>query len=343
MPRWVDRALKQASEIAKYNGRYVLEENLIRINNILSYDDMMYFKDEDCEVINENLITSSSIDDLMTCIDQISTVFGIDFCSFCVVDESSGKTFNPKIITNYPSWWVTRYIESSYDGSDPIMMNAKITQRAFYWDELVSGGEDMQLVLKEAERNDLAKSGFVAVSKLDTGDKFALVASSRDGAENFRDFFKDKEEDFCAICDELSYSMYRIVARNREIEVSLSSNMSAYMRAVASGATDDELEELDYVFGSHKTMETSVCRLFQARTLTEAMVIATRSGFLSEPPLSISDVRMVGDSKRSELDVALVQTIHRDTQGSMIVLEPQPLAIASEGEVPQWVHKPSND
>ncbi len=339
MSEWVSEALSAAAQLSTAADDTQLYNDICRVQNILEEREEFYLRDPRVEEICIAIEEAQLICELSCAIKKISNIFDVKFCTFCVLEEVSGCAYSPKIITNYPATWVEKYISSGYDSNDPIMVHAALSEDDFYWSDVICGSPFMQAVMDDAHRNGLGRSGFTSLCVHDDGDKFALVACSDLAPEEFKKEFAFKQADFGEVCAVFADAIHRIVGRDRNVMNNLSPDAMRLMRAIATGATQDELEKMSFIYGSYWTVEKETCRRFQTRTLMEATVMAARMGLLNTSPLTDDDVQVVAPSP---LGVGLELEYDRDlagAKGRFQILDYVQAANVAEPMPPIWIPK----
>lgn len=166
---------------------------------------------------------------------------------------------------------------------------------SFYWDSLPGNGPRLAGFWEDSVAHGIGPSGFTQPITTERGDTVGVSVCSKMEPEAFRDHFGPYESDLFSLGIFLADAFCRLASDDRPDKFNPTDDQLLILRAVAMGASEEELRVRTYQYGSYATLERSICALFRTRTVPQAAVLAARIGLLAEAPLVKADILTSSD------------------------------------------------
>lgn len=83
-----------------------------------------------------NAQTAKNLDELCTIFEKTLSAFGFERWAYQVLSAAHDTEKTPVILANYPTEWVTHYIEKQYNRIDPVIINGPKEVVPFSWSNL---------------------------------------------------------------------------------------------------------------------------------------------------------------------------------------------------------------
>jgi len=261
MQTWAKAAMQELSDLAVAANAKSLQKDLQRICEQLEFEEVLFLRHESSDAL---------IDQLCECAVSTDFVPGFNF-------------LNSKLITNFPDNWVNEYIKERYFSVDPVVAAVGKKDR-FFWSELQEMPPFSRCVLSEAERFHVGPLGFTLRVNQPGCLTYALSLCSN-SLEN-REFERRIhcfESDLEAVAKHLATMLGRTV--HRSSYESITEDHLSYLREIACGADIDEIRKRDVTYGTFHAIEKDICYKLNAKSLTQAVLIADRQGLFKAPTL----------------------------------------------------------
>ena len=289
MAAWIERTLFRTIELLARQGQAGLASEIKRISEIIDITEVEAFLLPQAETIIESIIESDSINTLGSHLDKICEIFQVKHCSLVVIEENSTNSYPIRVITNYPRDWIDSYIDYRFIDIDPATSRSKNSLYSFFWKPNSSISEKGKVFFERAASFGIGSTGYTSIIKTKSGDKFGFHVCTDEKYEEFISRFSSLRFDFEKVAFNLCESFCNIVMFRIE-DVYLTPDQLRLLRAVSIGASNIELSDLEFSYGSLETVTKSTLQTLKSKTLTEAAVRAARSGILSSTPIDKSEV-----------------------------------------------------
>ncbi len=143
---------------------------------------------------------------------------------------------------------------------------------------------------QDSAAHGVGPSGYTQPITTERGDKLGISVCATVDPETFRTRFERYESDLFSLSIFLADAFCRLATEDRPSTFNPTDDQLHILRAVAMGASEEDLRERRYQYGSYVTLERSICALFCTRTVAQAAVLAARIGLLAEAPLTKADI-----------------------------------------------------
>lgn len=282
MQTWAKAAMQELSDLAVAANAKSLQKDLQRICEQLEFEEVLFLRHESSDALIDQLCECAVSTDFVFFLNELCNAFGFDNASVLAVDP--GFNFlNSKLITNFPDNWVNEYIKERYFSVDPVVAAVGKKDR-FFWSELQEMPPFSRCVLSEAERFHVGPLGFTLRVNQPGCLTYALSLCSN-SLEN-REFERRIhcfESDLEAVAKHLATMLGRTV--HRSSYESITEDHLSYLREIACGADIDEIRKRDVTYGTFHAIEKDICYKLNAKSLTQAVLIADRQGLFKAPTL----------------------------------------------------------
>lgn len=137
----------------------------------------------DLELINKMLACSSEAE-LETQFNKVLNRLGIHHFGYFNIPKTDN--ISPKIITNYPSAWVTHWVESHYDKVDSSVALCKVTTEPFTWSfsrDVFAQNKSLQCYWDEAAQFDLKDGISIALPSNGCNTGFGYALNTNEDSE----------------------------------------------------------------------------------------------------------------------------------------------------------------
>lgn len=290
MTQWVQTSIIQAIQSLAAQGDTQLANDLKRISELVSTSDVSLLRFPESDVLLKQILDAKNTETLNKVLRDLCDAFSFQYATFHVVREGTQNFYASKVITTYPSAWVNDYVSKNFLSIDPVIEHSSICDGSFFWSELELSDDMSELFMQEARNAGIGAAGYTCVVDTDAADRFALSVTSNEDRGVFDLRVEDLASDLMGLATEFSSAFVDISTGGRQKIDELAPDMLRYLRAAATGAAPEELAEMQFAYGSAKTLEKSICLMFRTRTVTEAVVLAARIGWLGSTPLEKSEI-----------------------------------------------------
>lgn len=290
MNSWANDSLREAIDCLARSGHVDLASDLSRIyvSTDLSVDEI--FRSTSVEAIADALIEVDSLADLNNAMRAAIAAFGVTHCTFHVVKEARASFFRTQALTTYPKEWIHRYVEAGFQKIDPVMAACEKGPPGFYWDALDTSAPIVATFMKEALRCGVGPSGYTSITRVESGDVFAVSVCSSLDAGMFREGFEGLLQDFEVLSFYLSEAFVAVAGTGAVENTRPTDDQLRVLRGIAEGMSWEELERMEMRYGSFKTVSKSLRTMFHATTLMQAAVQAARIGLIDTAPFNTNNV-----------------------------------------------------
>jgi hypothetical protein len=290
MSEWTEKCVNEVIKTLDASGRSDLSEDLQRIIQKVNFDDLDVLCSPILDGLADEILEAETIERLGVLIQAVAKSMGLDHCTLHVITESSVTHFAPKVLTSYSDNWISLYVNRRYSYIDPVSVNCSIADRGFYWHNLEMESPVVKAFWREASEHGVGPSGYTIPLTTERGDKLAISVCSQMKVDDFVDKFDGFKDDLFTIGVFAVDAFIRLSSEDRPASLNPTDDQLTILRHVAMGATEAELRERAYLFGSYATLERSICSLFRTRTVAQAAVLAARIGILADAPLTKADI-----------------------------------------------------
>ncbi len=290
MPEWAEDSMREAIETLARMGRNDLASDLGRIAAKIDFDDLEVLRCPGTDRIADAILEADSFAGLASLLGRIAAAMSFQHCTLHVVSEAATTNFSTKVITTYPSAWVSRYVDRRYHSIDPVMRACTTSIHGFHWHRLSRSSPVAESFWRDFTAHGLGSTGYTQPIVTERGDKLALSVCSLMEPDRFESVIARYESDLVSLCIFLSDAFCTLASEMRPTSFNPSDDQLTILRALALGADEAELSARTYQFGSYATLARSICELFRTRTVTAAAILAGRIGILSEAPLGKADI-----------------------------------------------------
>jgi hypothetical protein len=233
-------------------------------------------------------------DDLGLALGEIANWAGVEHACLQVVREGSG-TYAVRMITTLPASWLDHYLRRRLHGVDPVLAAVAGSDTPVFWSQL-RGGESAGADLRpheagfwrDAARFGVGPSGLTVPIAGARGERLAFSLISTLPGPEFVERLNERRHSMLLLIAGFAASFRRVAVSGPVADPVLNDAQVALLRAVAAGAADFWSQTSDP--GETSRLEATVLRSFQARTLAQAAVMATRLGILADGPLIASEI-----------------------------------------------------
>lgn len=290
MHSWAQSSLREAIDLLARSGRADLASDLDRVMEVADLERIEIMRSAETDELADLLVDIDSISDLNDALERMTRIFEVDHCTFHVIRESRRHIFRTQVVTTYPKDWVERYVSAGFQTVDPVMAQCRDAREGFYWDALDLASPIVRNFMAEAQRHGIGPSGYTEIVASEDHGVFGVSVTASEDPTRFRDRFTSLLPDFRLISSYVARAFIGAASPSAPDESHLSDAHLKLLRAIAEGVTLEELRETDFRYGSFQTMEKAVCRIFGARTLMQAAVIAGRLGLLDSVQLTSGSI-----------------------------------------------------
>lgn len=290
MPTWIESALAEAASVLDQTGRSELAAILDRLRHEPQVQDLRLYRSLEVAALADALYECESLEDLFVLIPKIAEAFGVPHCTIHCVRERTTAFFNTKVLTTIPRDWVTQYIERRYTAIDPIVARCRTGIGTFFWDELVVTDPITKHFVKFCNQAGIGPSGVTSVQQTTNGTTIGVTLCSTADPLTFRRAMGPQLADFEEIAAIMRAVFAELACEHNEAAFNPTDDQLKVIRAIATGRSMAEVESFGFLYGSFKTIETSILRSFGAKTLAHATAIAANMGLLDDLPYFEEDV-----------------------------------------------------
>ncbi len=287
---WAENSLREAIELIAGNGRNDLASDLNRILANVEFEDMEILRTSGADEFADRIVETESLPELVEVLNHLTRQFDVAHSTLHVISDSSTMNFRTRVITTYPEEWISRYVDRRYSLIDPIADACSTFGHGFYWDSLIVSNPLARAFQSDACEFGIGPSGYSLPIRTESGDLIALTVCSGECPDVFSARFARFESDLYNLGCLLIDAFCRLASDRRPASFTPTDDQILVLRKIAMGADEEELEALHFQYGSYQTMETSICQLFETRTVWQAAVLAAKIGLLDSTPLMKGDV-----------------------------------------------------
>lgn len=296
MNEWVEIALRDSIVLLARYGRSDLASDLNRVLANLDFEDLDILRTPGADALADTISEIDALPELTGALGDVARLFGVDYLTLHVVSESASSRFSTRVITTYPQEWIARYVEQRYSHSDPVSAACAERQEGFYWTSIFSDSPASRAFHEDALAYGVGPSGYSIPIRTETGDILGLSVASTERPDVFYDRFVRFESDIFAIGCMLADAFCRAMADGRPSSFAPTDDQIMLLRQIGMGATETELQDIEFESGSYADLEKSICDLFQTRTISQAAVLAAKIGLLNKAALTRSDVLVASEN-----------------------------------------------
>jgi hypothetical protein len=272
------------------NGDTDLAVNLGRLLDEPKVTSLHLYRSREAADLADEIIECDDLHALSTLLDRICGVFAVAHCTIQRVRERHVGTFGPRVVSNYPYAWLKEYIQRGYFGIDPVVARALEGPGMFSWDEVASDSPVVRSFLGAAAARGIGPAGITYVGQTPRGDTVAVSLSVPLGGPAFRKVFSRRLPDFTDIAALLVEVFSEVTFAGAEERPALTLDQIRLLKSLASGHRLDDLEDMPVCYGSLSTLERSVLRVLNAKSLFHAVAIAASRGLLETIPFFEEDL-----------------------------------------------------
>jgi hypothetical protein len=304
VPNWIDLSLAEAASALEQIGNTELAAVLDRLRHEPEVQDLKLYRSLEVAALADALYECDSLDELFFLVKKIAAAFGAPHCTIHCVRERTTAFFKTKVLTNIPHDWVTQYIERRYSTIDPIVARCRSQTGTFFWDELVLSDPITKQFAKFCNGSGIGPSGVSSVRRTSNGTTVGVTLCSTVDKDTFRKAMEPQLADFEEIAAIMRAVFSDFACEHNEAPFNPTDDQLKVLRAIASGRCLTEVRSFNFLYGSFKTIETSILRSFGAKTLAHATAIAANMGLLEDLPYFKEDVFAVGSATAEPDDLA---------------------------------------
>ncbi len=295
MAGWAEESMREAIEILARAGRNDLATDLNRIHARVDFEDLDVLRCVGTDRIADAILEAESISELIALLGKLAKAMQLSHCTLHVISEAASTNFSTKVLTTYSEAWISRYVDRRYFAVDPVGPACLATDHGFFWDRFDRTAPVARTFWDDSAAHGIGPAGYTHPIVTERGDRLAISVTSPLDPDLFRDRFERYEDDLFNLGIYLSDSFCRLASDDRPDTFNPTDDQLGVLRAIALGATEDELRESNYQYGSYATLERSICALFRTKTVTQAAILATRIGLLADAPLTKADILAASD------------------------------------------------
>jgi autoinducer binding domain-containing protein len=337
MNGWAEDALRQAIDLLAGSGRNDLALDLNRVLATIALDDLEILRNADADQIADEIVEAGTLSKLVDILKKLPGLMSVDHCTLHVVSEVIFASFTTRVLTTYPEEWVSRYVERRYFFIDPVIAACREKERGFFWDDLNVSSGIVRPFWIDAQAFGIGPSGYSVPITTERGDRLAISVSSSASAEDFRQTFTRHQSDLLNLGIFLSDAFCSLASEDFPASTNLTDDQMMVLRAIAAGASEADLRNQPFLYGSYSTIERSVCSLFGTKTAAQAAILAAKIGLLHDAPLMKSDILTASDKSGTAHVVfgPTVQSLRRLAQLHTVLPTEEPMGLCQGGELPQ--------
>jgi len=300
MPTWIESSLVDAADALASAGNADLAASLRRLREHPDIGALVMYRSAEAERLADEVSECESLEALFSLLKEVTATFGMGHCTVHCVRERSTAYFGRKVLTTFSKDWVTEYVERRYSGIDPIMVRSRQGPGRFLWDELVVTDPRTKQFIKTAFQRGIGPGGVTFVEQSSNGSTVAVSFCAAAEHEVFRRDVGPKMSDLADMAT-LLIEVFSDLAceKGQSAPFSPTDDQLRVLRAVASGRSVAEIEDLRFTWGTFKSVERSVLKGFGARTLAQAAALATNRGLLEDLPY-FEDEILLGEGETAE-------------------------------------------
>lgn len=290
MQGWAEEAIRQAIDLLARSSRNDLATDLNQILNAIDFVDLDVLRCPGSESIADEILEAQSFSELIDLLGRLSDVLGVSHTTLHVVSEAPSTNFTTKVLTTYPTEWITRYVDRRYYLLDPVTRSCLKNEHGFFWGDTEHSVPALITFWADAAAHGVGPSGYTIPITTERGDKLAISICSDEEDEPFRDRVHHCESDIFSLGIFLSDAFCRLASESRPDSFNPTEDQLTILRAIAMGVDEADLSQRTYEYGSYKTLQRSICTLFCTKTVAQAAVLAARIGLLAQAPLTKADI-----------------------------------------------------
>lgn len=343
MENWASESLRECIDLLAKTGRNDLASDLDRLMQVSDLQHTEILRSAEADEIANMLVEADQLSDLLDILREMLHVFDVAHCTFTVSKEQRAEFYRTKVLTTYPDAWIGRYVQQNYHTIDPVVPALRSSRLSFYWDTLDFSAPVCAAFQADAAACGVGPSGYSVPILSENGDIFGISVASPLAAGEFRDRFDRLEQDFLTLAGYFGDAFWRLAAESRSTDFSPNRDHLMVLRAIAMGASEDDLRALTFEHGSLDTVEASLKSVFQTKTMAQAAVIAARLGLLDLDATRETDVLTV-DAGESEAPIVTTTAVaylqrwarHNNTRASAAAgIAAQAASLPPPGGLPQ--------
>jgi hypothetical protein len=294
MLNWIEASLRDAVLALAQNGETELAASLRRLLEEPEVRGLQLYRSPEVEALGDAVLDCETLDDLYGLFGRICSAFSVAHCTILRIRERTVTAYGTKMLTTYPDAWLTEYIARRYFGVDPVIARALEGPGVFFWDEVGRDDPITAHFLRSAAEHGIGPSGITFVTETVHGDAIAVSLAVPLSPTSFRRVFMQKRADFDAFAALLVDVFSDITCEERPQSVVLTDDQLKVLKALASGRSREEIETFPCTYGSFATLEKSILRTLNARTLVQAVAISVGYRLLETLPCFEEDIYPAG-------------------------------------------------
>ena len=299
MPDRAEKSLFDAVRILAQTGNGELAHDLGQLLNRVDLSDLDMTQDQEAAELLDLIFDCASLDEIADYLDRLCKLFDLTHGTLFCAREGGSEVYNTRLVTTLDHDWVAEYTDKRFYYVDPVMLRCRTGTGSFFWDELEVTDPIVISFMQRAIERGVGPSGYSFLTKADNGDVFAMSFSSQKAPDAFRRDFTPKIADVETISKYLIQAFVDTVAVGRPQSPRVTDDQLMVLRAIATGQTREEISRLKFSYGSFRTIEMSINRTFNTKSIEQAAVLAGRLGLLNSTPL-LADLAYVVALKREK-------------------------------------------
>jgi hypothetical protein len=291
VPTWIETSLREAVVALSHNGETELAATLGRLLDEPEVTALHLYRSREAASLADEICDCEDLYAMLMLLDRVCRVFAVAHCTVQRVRERHVGAFGARVISNCPDTWLEEYIRRGYFGVDPVVARALERPGLFFWDEVIAADNPIvRGLVAAASEHGVGPAGITYVGHTPRGDTVAVSLSVPLGGPAFRQLFAKRLPDFTDIAALLVDLFSDLTCASGEERPALTLDQIRLLKSLASGHPPDDLEAMPVCYGSLTTLERSILRVLNAKSLFQAVAIAASRGLLEIIPFFEEDL-----------------------------------------------------
>lgn len=266
-----------------------VKKDVLRLCSIVEALPNYEYREPAFQDMEEAVTESSDLMDLAHLIGASAKAFGLDYATVFLIHPGRAVSFSKRICTSLPQEWIDRYIRKNYQYVDPTFLHAYACEEAFLFSSLPRNCPMVADFWVDAVKYGIGQEGYCLVYNFGGGMKVGLNMmgdrAHADVAQSFEENFWDLHAFGRAVCHSFISHAATFEAKNPR----LSDDELRLLKQLINISDCRTLKEIQEE-RRYDQLRQAICRKLGVATIYQAILVASRQGWLHELPVEASEV-----------------------------------------------------
>jgi len=289
MNHWGKTALEHLKQ-DKTKTAKVNEDELMRIISTVEELDFHLFRTQNLNDLADEMAECFDLHNLSQILQKIAIETGFENYNLKLIRHGSNRTFQARWLSSQPTNWLKRYVEKSYQHIDPVHTKSISSTEWFRF----SGDEKCDPIVRDywqdARDHGTGTNGLCLINKT-RGDAIVAVSYITSKTKTQLDELKNRNGYDLSFLTELAVDCFMQVSQiSAPSKCPLTDDELTYLYLIAEKSDPKIALEYSPKFGSQRNLQDSIRVKTRAKSIYQAISLASASGWFDELPFSYDEV-----------------------------------------------------